>query len=208
MSYYRKLKMNKNIVIGISALFVIGLAVAIGVTLSSEPVAVALPEGEVVITGDVLPPYSGENDDNIAFGLKAPLFSGPDQYSNIVSLEKDGNAKALIFLAHWCPHCQREVPAVQEYIDTMGVPDGIDIIAIATSIDKGRENYPPTEWLAREGWTELQIYDIDKKIGDAYGLNAFPYWVFLDKELKIIARRTGNLPQDLVGQLLISLANQ
>jgi|TARA_B100001750_G_C15494956_1_gene593569 thiol-disulfide isomerase/thioredoxin len=200
--------MNKNIVIGISALFVIGLAVAIGVTLSSEPVAVALPEGEVVITGDVLPPYSGENDDNIAFGLKAPLFSGPDQYSNIVSLEKDGNAKALIFLAHWCPHCQREVPAVQEYIDTMGVPDGIDIIAIATSIDKGRENYPPTEWLAREGWTELQIYDIDKKIGDAYGLNAFPYWVFLDKELKIIARRTGNLPQDLVGQLLISLANQ
>ncbi len=208
MSYYRKLRMNKNIVIGISALFVIGLAVAIGVTLSSEPVAVALPEGEVVITGDVLPPYSGENDDNIAFGLKAPLFSGPDQYSNIVSLEKDGNAKALIFLAHWCPHCQREVPAVQEYIDTMGVPDGIDIIAIATSIDKGRENYPPTEWLAREGWTELQIYDIDKKIGDAYGLNAFPYWVFLDKELKIIARRTGNLPQDLVGQLLISLANQ
>ena len=90
----------------------------------------------------------------------------------------------------------------------MGVPDGIDIIAIATSIDKGRENYPPTEWLAREGWTELQIYDIDKKIGDAYGLNAFPYWVFLDKELNIIARRTGNLPQDLVGQLLISLANQ
>ena len=208
MSYYRKLRMNKNIVIGISALFVIGLAVAIGVTLSSEPVAVALPEGEVVIRGDVLPPYSGENDDNIAFGLNAPLFSGPDQYSNIVSLEKDGNAKALIFLAHWCPHCQREVPAVQEYIDTMGVPDGIDIIAIATSIDKGRENYPPTEWLAREGWTELQIYDIDKKIGDAYGLNAFPYWVFLDKELKIIARRTGNLPQDLVGQLLISLANQ
>ena len=131
MSYYRKLRMNKNIVIGISALFVIGLAVAIGVTLSSEPVAVALPEGEVVITGDVLPPYSGENDDNIAFGLKAPLFSGPDQYSNIVSLEKDGNAKALIFLAHWCPHCQREVPAVQEYIDTMGVPDGIDIIAVS-----------------------------------------------------------------------------
>ena len=208
MSYYRKLRMNKNIVIGISALFVIGLAVAIGVTLSSEPVAVALPEGEVVIMGDSLPPYSGENDDNIAVGLNAPLFSGPDQYSNIVSLEKDGNAKALIFLAHWCPHCQREVPAVQEYIDTMGVPDGIDIIAIATSIDKGRENYPPTEWLAREGWTELQIYDIDKKIGDAYGLNAFPYWVFLDKELNIIARRTGNLPQDLVGQLLISLANQ
>jgi hypothetical protein len=32
--------------------------------------------------------------------------------------------------------------------------------------------------------------------------------VFLDKDLKVVARRTGNLPQDQVGQLLIALANQ
>ena len=30
----------------------------------------------------------------------------------------------------------------------------------------------------------------------------------LDKDLKVVARRTGNLPQDQVGQLLIALANQ
>ena len=97
---------------------------------------------------------------------------------------------------------------MQEYIDLLGVPDGVEIIAVATSIDRARENYPPNDWLAEEGWSETQIYDIDREIGTAYGINAFPYWVFLDKDLKVVLRRTGNLPQDQVAQLLIALANQ
>jgi len=32
--------------------------------------------------------------------------------------------------------------------------------------------------------------------------------VFLDKDLNVVARRTGNLPADMVGALLIQLANQ
>ena len=200
--------MNKNFIIAGAVVLVLGLAIAIGVTLSSEPVAAGLPEGEISVVGDSLPQYAGENDDNVALGLAAPTFSAPDQNSEIFQLEKNGNSKALLFLAHWCPHCQREVPVVQRFIDSNGVPPGIDVIAVATSIDRGRDNYPPQEWLQREGWSETQIYDLDREIGEAYGLNAFPYWVFLDKDLNVIARRTGNLPEDMVGALLIQLANQ
>ena len=200
--------MNKNFIIAGAVVLVLGLAIAIGVTLSSEPVAAGLPEGEINVDGVSLPQYAGENDDNIALGLSAPTFSAPDQNSEIFNLEKNGNSKALLFLAHWCPHCQREVPVVQSFIDSNGVPPGIDVIAVATSIDRGRDNYPPQEWLEREGWSEIQIYDLDREIGEAYGLNAFPYWVFLDKDLNVIARRTGNLPEDMVGALLVQLANQ
>jgi len=200
--------LNKNFIIAGAVVLVLGLAIAIGVTLSSEPVAAGLPEGETTVIGDSLPQYAGENDDNVALGLPAPTFSAPNQNSEIVELEKNGKAKALLFLAHWCPHCQREVPVVQRFIDSNGVPSGIDVIAVATSIDRGRDNYPPQEWLEREGWSETQIYDLDRKIGEAYGLNAFPYWVFLDKDLNVIARRTGNLPEDMVGALLVQLANQ
>ena len=200
--------MNKNFIIAGAVVLVLGLAIAIGVTLSSEPVAAGLPEGEISVVGDFLPQYAGENDDNIALGLAAPTFSAPDQNSEIFQLEKNGNSKALLFLAHWCPHCQREVPVVQRFIDSNGVPPGIDVIAVATSIDRGRDNYPPQEWLQREGWSETQIYDLDREIGEAYGLNAFPYWVFLDKDLNVLARRTGNLPEDMVGALLVQLANQ
>ena len=200
--------MNKNFIIAGAVLLVVGLAVAIGVSLVDEPLDGNLPEGETTIEGDFLPEFAGENDDNIARGLQAPSFSGPNENSEIVSLEKNDNAKVLLFLAHWCGYCQKEVPAVQEYIDLIGIPDGVEIIAVATSIDRARDNYPPHDWLKEEGWSEAQIYDLDREIGTAYGLNAFPYWVFLDKELNVVARRTGNLPQDQVGQLLVALANQ
>ncbi len=200
--------MNKNFIIAGAVILVLGLAIAIGVTLSSEPVAAGLPEGETTVTGDLLPEFAGENDDNIALGLAAPIFSAPNENSEIVNLEKNGNAKALLFLAHWCGYCQKEVPVVQGFIDSVGVPPGVDVIAIATSIDRGRENYPPQRWLADEGWSEAQLYDLDREIGNAYGLTAFPYWVFLDKDLNVVARRTGNLPADMVGALLIQLANQ
>ena len=200
--------MNKNFIIAGAVILVLGLAIAIGVTLSSEPVAAGLPEGETTVTGDLLPEFAGENDDNIALGLSAPIFSAPNENSEIVNLEKNGNAKALLFLAHWCGYCQKEVPVVQGFIDSVGVPPGVDVIAIATSIDRGRENYPPQSWLADEGWSETQLYDLDREIGNAYGLTAFPYWVFLDKDLNVVARRTGNLPADMVGALLIQLANQ
>ena len=200
--------MNKNFIIAGAVILVLGLAIAIGVTLSSEPVAAGLPEGETTVTGDLLPEFAGENDDNIALGLAAPVFSAPNENSEIVSLEKNGNAKALLFLAHWCGYCQKEVPVVQGFIDSAGVPPGVDVIAIATSIDRGRENYPPQKWLADEGWSETQLYDLDREIGNAYGLSAFPYWGFLDKDLNVVARRTGNLPADMVGALLIQLANQ
>tara|TARA_B100000900_G_scaffold60465_2_gene45902 strand:- start:5706 stop:6332 length:627 start_codon:yes stop_codon:yes gene_type:complete len=208
MIFRERKYLNKNFIIAGAVVLVIGLAVAIGVSLVDEPLDGNLPEGETTITGQGLPEYSGENDDTIARGLDAPIFSGPNENSEIVTLEKDGNAKVLLFLAHWCGFCQKEVPVMQEYIDIIGIPQGVEIIAVATSIDRSRDNYPPHDWLEKEGWSETQIYDIDRDIGTAYGVNSFPYWVFLDKDLKVVARRTGNLPQDQVGQLLIALANQ
>tara|TARA_B100000530_G_scaffold157443_1_gene98985 strand:+ start:209 stop:835 length:627 start_codon:yes stop_codon:yes gene_type:complete len=203
----RKL-LNKNFIIAGVIVLVIGLAVAIGVTLSSEPLDAGLPEGEVTISGDALPEFAGQNDMDVASGLPAPLFSAPNENSEIVSLDKNGNAKALLFLAHWCGYCQTEVPVIQNLINTVGVPNGVEIIAIATSIDRGRENYPPQKWLSDEGWSETQIYDLNREIGTAYGINAFPYWVFLDKDLNVVVRQTGNIPEEIVLAQLVQLANQ
>ena len=200
--------MNKNFIIVGAIVLVVGLAVAIGVSLVDEPLDGNLPEGETTISGDILPEYAGENDINISVGLQAPSFSGPDQNSEIISLEKNGKSKILLFLAHWCPHCQAEVPVVQEYIDTFGLPADVEVIGILTSIDRSRDNYPPHDWLVKEGWSETQIYDLDREIGTAYGLNAFPYWVTLDKDLKVVNRVTGELTPDQITVLINVLINQ
>jgi thiol-disulfide isomerase/thioredoxin len=208
MIYQGKKLMNKNFIIVGAILLVVGLAVAIGVSLVDEPLDGNLPEGETTISGDALPEYAGENDINISVGLQAPSFSGPDQNSEIISLEKNGKSKILLFLAHWCPHCQAEVPVVQEYIDTFGLPADVEVIGILTSIDRSRDNYPPHDWLVKEGWSETQIYDLDREIGTAYGLNAFPYWVTLDKDLKVVNRVTGELTPDQITVLINVLINQ
>ena len=208
MIYQGKKLMNKNFIIGGAIVLVVGLAVAIGVSLVDEPLDGNLPEGETTISGDALPEYAGENDINISVGLQAPLFSGPDQNSEIISLEKNGKSKILLFLAHWCPHCQAEVPIVQEYIDTFGLPADVEVIGILTSIDRSRDNYPPHDWLVEEGWSETQIYDLDREIGTVYGLNAFPYWVTLDKDLKVVSRVTGKLTPDQITILINVLINQ
>ena len=200
--------MNKNFIIGGAIVLVVGLAVAIGVSLVDEPLDGNLPEGETTISGDALPEYAGENDINISAGLQAPLFSGPNQNSEIISLEKNGKSKILLFLAHWCPHCQAEVPIVQEYIDTFGLPADVEVIGILTSIDRSRDNYPPHDWLVKEGWSETQIYDLDREIGTVYGLNAFPYWVTLDKDLIVVNRVTGKLTPDQITVLINLLINQ
>jgi cytochrome c biogenesis protein CcmG/thiol:disulfide interchange protein DsbE len=208
MIYQGKKLMNKNFIIVGAIVLVVGLAVAIGVSLVDEPLDGNLPEGETTISGDALPEYAGENDINISVGLQAPSFSGPDQNSEIISLEKNGKSKILLFLAHWCPHCQAEVPVVQEYIDTFGLPADVEVIGILTSIDRSRDNYPPHDWLVKEGWSETQIYDLDREIGTAYGLNAFPYWVTLDKDLKVVNRVTGELTPDQITVLINVLINQ
>ena len=62
-------------------------------------------------------------------------------------------------LAHWCPSCQAEVPRLVDYLDSTGMPEGVRIVALSTSIDAARPNYPPSAWLDREEWTAPTMID-------------------------------------------------
>jgi cytochrome c biogenesis protein CcmG, thiol:disulfide interchange protein DsbE len=143
-----------------------------------------------VITGDPLPPFQGPDND-AAVGLPAPEVSGTNFAGTPVSIEPDGRAKAILFLAHWCPHCQAEVPLVQTWVNAGGVPEGVDLVAVATGIDPSQPNYPPDAWLAREGWTAPVIADPTNSVAEAYGLTAYPLWVFVGSDGNVVARAAG-----------------
>ena len=64
---------------------------------------------------------------------------------------------------------------------------------MATAIDPARPNYPPDAWLKREQWSAPVLVDGDGSVADAYGLSAFPYWVAVDREGKVVMRATGEL---------------
>jgi thiol-disulfide isomerase/thioredoxin len=149
--------------------------------------------GDPVVTGDSLP-FLPDGGTDPALGIAAPEVTGTDYDDSEVSITHDGNSKIVLFVAHWCPHCQREVPLVQEWLDSAPLPDNVELISVSTSISSTAENYPPSAWLEREGWTSQVI--VDNAAGDvanAFGLTAFPYWVFMAGDGTVLARVTGGI---------------
>jgi thiol-disulfide isomerase/thioredoxin len=153
----------------------------------------ASASGAPVITGASLPDFQNPNGDR-AVGLPAPEVEGTSFDGSKVSVARDGGPKVILFLAHWCPHCQEEVPVVQAWVNAGGVPAGVDFVSVATSIDPEGPNYPPDAWLAREGWTVPVIADPTNSVATAYGLTAFPYWVFVGSDGNVRARAAGKMP--------------
>jgi thiol-disulfide isomerase/thioredoxin len=144
------------------------------------------------ISGESLPRFENPNGD-AAVGLPVPEVSGTDFTGRPVAIKADGRPKVVIFLAHWCPHCQAEVPIVQTWVSAGGVPQGVDLVSVATGIDPNRPNYPPDAWLRREGWTVPVIVDPTNSAASAYGLSAYPFWVFIGPDGKVVARAVGEM---------------
>ncbi len=99
--------------------------------------------------------------------------------------------KVVLFLAHWCSHCQTEVPEVQDWIDGGGKPDNVDLYGVATAIEEEGANYPPDAWLERERWTSPVLVDTNDTVLRAFGLTAFPTWVFINADGDVALRIGG-----------------
>jgi len=171
---------------------------------TSPATSVAAGAGPVV-TGAALPVFAAPDGDP-AIGQAIPTVEGASFDGAPVAIEADGRPKALLFLANWCSHCQAEVPVVQDWIDGGGAPTDVDLISVVTAIDATLPNYPPDAWLAREGWTVPAIVDPAGTVADAYGLSAFPFWVFVDGNGQVAGRRTGELSISDLESIIAGLA--
>ena len=148
----------------------------------------------VEVIGDPLPRYDGAQPDPAA-GAMAPrvLGTGFDGAKHSVR-PGDGRAKVIAFFAHWCPHCQRELPRMTAWLADNALPAGVDLVAVNTAVADDRDNYPPSAWFETEGWTLPVLRDSPAtEIADAYGLRSFPYTVVLNGAGAVVARVSGEL---------------
>jgi cytochrome c biogenesis protein CcmG/thiol:disulfide interchange protein DsbE len=158
----------------------------------------------VTITGDALPAFDDTRPDD-AVGLDAPVLSGASFDGTPVAVEP-GAPTLVVFLAHWCPHCQREVPVLTEWADNGGVPDGVRVVAVATSTGSDRPNYPPSEWLEREGFPFPVLADSSTfEAATAYGLTSYPYFVVVGSDGRVVARASGEIAPEALSTLLDSV---
>ena len=186
-------KTSKTVIIaGVAGAIVVALLIAAVLFGTTEA---GSEYGEPQINGALPPMPQQANIDQSATGIAAPTVSGEDFDNNPVVVGNDGRPKAIVFLAHWCPHCQAEVPSVQAWLDATGGVDGVDMYSIATAINSGRDNHPPSDWLENEGWTVPVIRDDqDSSVLRAYGNGGFPFWVFTNSDGTVALRVAGEIP--------------
>ena len=142
--------------------------------------------------GDPLATYDRTVAD-ASIGTPAPVVHGETFAGEAISIPA-GEPALVVFVAHWCPHCQREVPFLVSYFEANGFPDDVAVYGVATGIDPAAPNYPTSEWLEAEGWTIPTLVDADDDgAGVVYGLSSYPYFVAIDADGNVAARVAGEL---------------
>ena len=151
----------------------------------------------VSFEGDPLAPFQDAGSD-AAVGAAAPVVDGADFDGRAVRIgEATGSPTLLVFLAHWCPHCNDEIPELQQLRDDGRLPDDLEVVAISTAVAADRQNYPPSEWVVEKAWTWPVIADDEQSTAiQAFGGTSFPYTVLLDAEGNVLARKAGSSSAD------------
>jgi thiol-disulfide isomerase/thioredoxin len=202
------------VVIAVAAVAVLALIAAVVISQVGGDDEAAVPEGveqtqPVVVEVQALPQHTGGANDP-AVGMVPPMLEGRSfDGSSVVIDPSDGTPKLIVFATHWCPHCQAEIPRIVEWQQQGLIPAGVEVYGVSTSATSSRENYPPSTWLEREGWTFPTLADSeDDAAASAWGLQAFPYFVALDGDGKVVARTSGELTQEQFTALLAQIAPQ
>lgn len=195
-------------IIGIGLVIAIALSAVVAIATTGDD-SEAVPAGveqvrPIAIDGSALPELPDEGNDP-ALGMTAPVLTGQSFDGAPVSTAGD-SPRLLLFVAHWCPHCQREVPQLVEWAEQGGVPDGVDVVVVSTAVDSNAPNYPPSSWLDDERVAWPVVADDAARTGaTAMGLSGFPYFVLLRADGTVAWRGSGEIDSAALGAHISSL---
>jgi cytochrome c biogenesis protein CcmG, thiol:disulfide interchange protein DsbE len=192
--------------VGGFAVLVIAGVIAVASSSGSSDEAKVEVADRVTVQGRSLPSLPTDPAKDPAVGTAAPTLSGVTFNGDPVEITYDGRPHLLVFVAHWCPHCQAEVPRIVELVGEEK-DAGVAMTAIATGTDAGAPNYPPSAWLRRERWRFPVLVDTDQsRAAKAYGLTSYPFLVFVDAQGNVAARVSGEVPKSALASMLDALA--
>jgi thiol-disulfide isomerase/thioredoxin len=200
---------RSGVVFWVALVALVAVAAAVAVLLgrgdgdSVEPGANASP---VSVQGEALPPFDSEATLDPAVGMRVPTVSGSDLDGAPLTVPDGAAPYVLVVLAHWCPHCQNEVPLLVDWMRAGEAPDEVAFFAVATANDSSAENYPADAWLEREGWdVPTLLDDDDRSAANALGTTGFPYFVFVDRDGEVAGRHAGELGVEALEERIADL---
>jgi cytochrome c biogenesis protein CcmG/thiol:disulfide interchange protein DsbE len=163
---------------------------------------------EVTVEGEALPVFNSETVTTVtdeALGTQVPTVTGQDFMGEEVTLPVEGESTIMVFIAHWCPFCQAEVPVLLEEWIYGDLPDGVNVAAVATGTREDAPNYPPSAWLLGrdDPWTAPILADsAESAAAQAYGLGSYPFFVVVGPDGTVQARTSGELGREQLQSLV------
>jgi thiol-disulfide isomerase/thioredoxin len=182
-----------------------------GIGTDSRLPALLRPEVRPIeVEGAPLPAYAPEGED-LALGMRPPLLVGEDTTGRVHTVSPDIEGSVLlVFLAHWCPACNQEVPVLVDLANAGAISPDLKVYAVLTAMEPGRPGFPPSRWLNDLAWpfeTIMDEPDMDRgpwKAAEAFGLTSFPYIVAI-KDGVVVDRWSGaSAPEVLAARIAAS----
>lgn len=165
----------------------------------------------VEVTGDPLPALDSVADVDPAVGTPMPVIDGATFDGNAMTIGGSTDGPTMyVFLAHWCPHCNDEVPELIELKNRNGIPEGMNVVAISTAVDNTAPNYPPSQWIVDKDWPSDWPVMADSSDSTSFVVNGgggFPYLMIVDADGNVLDRASGTKSaEDLAAWIQDALA--
>jgi len=146
--------------------------------------------------GEMLVQLEDPNDDP-ARGKIAPVVNGFGFDGAPLTIEPTGKPMLVVFLAHWCPHCNAEIPRLIEWKDSGAMPADLGVVGVSTGARDDAPNWPPSQWVVDKAWPWPVMADNeDQNAAVAFGVSGYPGLILLDGDGKVLARRSGEADID------------
>ncbi|MFM8563460.1 MAG: TlpA family protein disulfide reductase [Acidimicrobiia bacterium] len=157
----------------------------------------------VTVEGQALDPLANSGVD-VSIGAPAPSLLGASFDGSPVSVVPgEGGPYMVVFLAHWCPHCNAEVPRLIEWKASGAVPADLNVIGVSTGVASDRPNFPPSQWVVDKGWPWPVMADsVTQDAAVAYGVSGYPFFTIIGADGLVKVRVSGEVEVDALSEIV------
>lgn len=103
---------------------------------------------------------------------------------------RDGSWTLVVFWADWCEPCHAEIPTLQELSDTWNGPM-LDVVLVNEDDDGSEFMNSAQKYITDNNITLKSIWDKNKKIKEAVGVDKIPFHVLVDQKGAIVWQQPG-----------------
>lgn len=190
-----------GVALAIAAIIVVVLVVGGGSSSSSTTTSTITSNSGDVVTAAEFQPVQAEGemlsrledpDNDPARGKIAPVVNGFGFDGAPLTITPTGKPMLVVFLAHWCPHCNAEIPRLIEWKDSGAMPADLGVVGVSTGARDDAPNWPPSQWVVDKAWPWPVMADNeDQNAAVAFGVSGYPGLILLNGDGKVLARRSG-----------------